>query len=132
MEYIFIINLFGNISINIIYYKFGQTWTSLTGTNPILHYFVDGGSKKIVHCSREVTLFCSLVPLMQFWNVEFEGALFDQWEGFLASIPGKYICIYMLFSLIASSANWKELCHWHEISITHDHTTRAPLCTCDE
>ena len=39
IEYIFITNLFGDISINIIYYKFDRTRTNLTGTNPIIAFF---------------------------------------------------------------------------------------------
>jgi hypothetical protein len=39
------------------------------------------------------------MPSVQFWSVEFEAALFDQWEGFLASIPGN---ISMLISLLVS------------------------------
>ena len=39
IEYIFIINFFEDININIIYYKLSQTWTSLTGTLPIIAFF---------------------------------------------------------------------------------------------
>jgi hypothetical protein len=63
-------------------------------------FFVDHFCNLImVHSGTEVILFFPLMPLMQFGNVEFEGALFDQWEGFLASVPGN---ISMLLSLIAS------------------------------
>jgi hypothetical protein len=43
-EYIFIINLFRDINVNTIYYKFDQTWVSLTGTHPIIASF--GGRRE--------------------------------------------------------------------------------------
>jgi hypothetical protein len=40
IEYIFIINLFRDINVNIIYCKFGQNWA---GFFPLLRSFADGG-----------------------------------------------------------------------------------------
>jgi hypothetical protein len=40
IEHIFIINLFGDINVNIICYKLGQTWTSLMSTHPIIAFFL--------------------------------------------------------------------------------------------
>jgi hypothetical protein len=39
IEYIFTINLAGEININTIYYKLRQSWTSLTGAFPIIAFF---------------------------------------------------------------------------------------------
>jgi hypothetical protein len=35
IEYTFMIKLFEVISVNTIYFRFGQTWASLTGTDAI-------------------------------------------------------------------------------------------------
>jgi hypothetical protein len=39
IQYIFIINLFGDVNANVIFYKLGQTWASLTGTLSIIAFF---------------------------------------------------------------------------------------------
>jgi hypothetical protein len=39
IEYIFTINLFRDINANTIYYKLGQTWTQLTGTDTTIALF---------------------------------------------------------------------------------------------
>jgi hypothetical protein len=45
IEYAFMIKLFEIISVNAIYFRFGQTWASLTGTGHIVASLVGGGSR---------------------------------------------------------------------------------------
>jgi hypothetical protein len=41
VEYIFIINLFGDINANNIFYKLSQIWANLTGTDHIIVFFCE-------------------------------------------------------------------------------------------
>jgi len=43
MKYIFIVNLFGDINVDILFYKIGQTWESMTSLNLKLYFFWDEG-----------------------------------------------------------------------------------------
>jgi hypothetical protein len=52
IEYIFIINLFKNINVNIIFYKFDQTWTITTDMHSIIASFVDTGVLVLIYSVR--------------------------------------------------------------------------------
>jgi hypothetical protein len=58
IEYIFTINLAGEININTIYYKLRQSWTSLTGAFPIIAFFLD----------RWSIMVCTVRLVTQTWS----------------------------------------------------------------
>ena len=55
VEYIFIINLFGDINVNNIFYRLSQIWASLTGMDPIIAFFCG---------RREYVLAKGLLPII--------------------------------------------------------------------